>query len=598
VQRFAYLSFAGRCVELSCPAEFEGLVPVLLGAGTERPGDPIAQLAILAEGPERYTLMAGSESVSTGGLGQIMYEALVAAERLLSADLPDQLLLHAGAVAHDGKAVLIAGESRSGKSMVAAALLGQGFDSLSDEITTLAADGVIDGLRRPLTIRADVWNEVSQLGWISQVVSLADGRRLAQAPGNRVGPAKCGLIIVPQFTAGASARLERVATARAAALLMARNHSWQHASDHGFGTMLALAAAAPAVRLVYGDVKQLAPLAAFADRVLESGRDVLELAILEANAAFEAGVTSKPQAPAASIPAATPKKGPVRLTIGMATYDDYDGVYFTVQALRMYHPAVLKDTEFLVIDNHPEGIAAAALKDLDTHIANYRYLPLPGRNGTSHSRDMIFREAEGRYVLVLDCHVLLQPGAIDRLLAYFDAHPETNDLIQGPLVYDELNHWSPQWDPVWRAGMFGTWANDPRADVLDGEPFDIPLQGLGLFACRREAWLGFNPRFRGFGGEEGYIHEKFRQNGRRALCLPGLRWVHRFGRPAGPPYVNRWEDRMFNYYLGLRELGLPTADMEAHFGEVLGAEVAGRIMADIRREVDAIEAPMTTAMAG
>ena len=49
------------------------------------------------------------------------------------------------------------------------------------------------------------------------------------------------------------------------------------------------------------------------------------------------------------------ESGPRRLTIGMATYDDYDGVYFTVQAIPLYHPEVTLDTEILVIDNHPEG---------------------------------------------------------------------------------------------------------------------------------------------------------------------------------------------------------------------------------------------------
>ena len=38
------------------------------------------------------------------------------------------------------------------------------------------------------------------------------------------------------------------------------------------------------------------------------------------------------------IHAATPRKGAnVKLTVGMTTYDDYDGVYFTLQALRLYH---------------------------------------------------------------------------------------------------------------------------------------------------------------------------------------------------------------------------------------------------------------------
>src|SRR5262245_29501083 len=30
-----------------------------------------------------------------------------------------------------------------------------------------------------------------------------------------------------------------------------------------------------------------------------------------------------------------------KLTVGMATYDDYDGVYFTLQAIRLYHREAL-----------------------------------------------------------------------------------------------------------------------------------------------------------------------------------------------------------------------------------------------------------------
>jgi hypothetical protein len=33
--------------------------------------------------------------------------------------------------------------------------------------------------------------------------------------------------------------------------------------------------------------------------------------------------------------------GQQRLCVGMATYDDFDGVWFTIQAIRMYHREVL-----------------------------------------------------------------------------------------------------------------------------------------------------------------------------------------------------------------------------------------------------------------
>ena len=88
---------------------------------------------------------------------------------------------------------------------------------------------------------------------------------------------------------------------------------------------------------------------------------------------------------------------------------------------------------------------------------------------------------------------------------------------------------------------------------------------MGLFSCRKSSWLGFNKEFRGFGGEEGYIHEKYRKNGKKALCLPFLRWLHRFGRPSGVPYTNDLKDRFRNYMIGFVELGLDTTELKNHF---------------------------------
>ncbi len=281
------------------------------------------------------------------------------------------------------------------------------------------------------------------------------------------------------------------------------------------------------------------------------------------------------------------ESGSRQLTIGMATYDDYDGVYFTVQAIRLYHPEVLQDTELLVLDNHPEGPAAPLLRGLASWVDGYRYVPYQDVRGTA-VRDAVFSAARTPYVLCLDCHVMLVPGSLRRLINYFHSHPESNDLLQGPLLDDALNGVSTHFSPVWSAGMYGQWDTDRRGIDPDGPPFDIPMQGLGLFACRREAWQGFNPRFGGFGGEEGYIHEKFRQAGGRTLCLPFLRWTHRFGRPAGVPYTNWLEDRVRNYMLGWSELGLDLAPVEEHFRELMGAQVFDSVRRPILREIEAL----------
>ena len=63
------------------------------------------------------------------------------------------------------------------------------------------------------------------------------------------------------------------------------------------------------------------------------------------------------------------------LTIGMATFDDFHGVYFSIQALRMYHPEVMDDTEILIIDNNPKGEHGKQVKKFSGWTPNVRYIP-------------------------------------------------------------------------------------------------------------------------------------------------------------------------------------------------------------------------------
>ncbi len=269
------------------------------------------------------------------------------------------------------------------------------------------------------------------------------------------------------------------------------------------------------------------------------------------------------------VPVQTESCGPRRLTIGMATYDDYDGVYFSVMAIRLFHPEVTDLTEIIVIDNNPGGVCSEELRSLANRVENYRYIPLGGVNSTA-VRDAIFVESNADYVLCIDSHVMMEPGSIEKYIGYLDENPDCADLLQGPLIDDSLHSASTHFSPGWQAGMYGTWDCDPRGKDRNAEPFEIPMQGLGLFGCRKDAWPGFNPRFRGFGGEEGYIHQKFRNAGRTTLCLPFLRWIHRFARPMGAHYEIKWKDRIRNYYLGFSEVGLDVDEMQAHFEGLLG----------------------------
>jgi hypothetical protein len=55
----------------------------------------------------------------------------------------------------------------------------------------------------------------------------------------------------------------------------------------------------------------------------------------------------------------------------------------------------------------------------------------------------------------------------------------------------------------------------------------------------------------------------------------------------GVPYVNRWEDRVRNYMIGFRELGLPTAELEQHFHELL-CDAAGPMLDQIKQELSSV----------
>lgn len=242
-----------------------------------------------------------------------------------------------------------------------------------------------------------------------------------------------------------------------------------------------------------------------------------------------------------------------QLTIGMAVYDDYDGVYFSIEALRLYQLQGLEDkVEFIVVDNNPNGRHSKDIKNFVTNSVRGLYIPYNEKE-SSFVKYEIFKHATGKYTLGIDCHVLFQPNAVKNLLTYYDKNPDTCDLIQGPLLYDDLKHISTHFDPVWRGNMYGIWATN-NAAMERNEPFEIPMMGMGAYSCRTAAWPGVNKNFIGFGGEEGYVHEKFRLSGGKCICLPDFKWIHRFRRPLGAPFKNILEDRLRNYFIGWLEI--------------------------------------------
>lgn len=289
--------------------------------------------------------------------------------------------------------------------------------------------------------------------------------------------------------------------------------------------------------------------------------------------------------------------GKPSLTIGFATRNEYPGAWMTLNALLTYHRELLSEcnAEILIVDNsdkqaHADNLERHLKIQLNGEIrdlVNVTYIRESGTESSCLWKQRGIERARGEIVIWCDGHVLFPVESLRSVVEYFQANPDSNDLVMGPcysrsdvcigarqLLYEtETDHGgNPFKIPsdahvyngvVCRGNQLGVWCRDPRADDPNGPAFEIMAQGTGAFAFRKKAWPGWNPNFIGFGGNETYIFEKFRARGDRVLCLPGFRWIHQFGKPDGNPYnLSAGSEgnppsyaKIRNYLLGFKELG-------------------------------------------
>lgn len=517
-------------------------------------------------------------------------------ENLTASNCVDTIIRSGAVKAHD-KAIIILGPQGSGKSSLTTWLINHNFEYLADNFVSLATSfanihgesSAISPLPLPIVLHAGA--EALQLKHENQKVALSDGRQLLthQAASRSEDLIEyCGLILVPHFHEGAQFEVSALSEAEVRFLLSQALHPSQRMTSFNAERASSFASKVPAISVRFGDYAQLeGQLDQFITKFISS--NIGNSTLLDFCKNWRNNNTNPKSNTTTSEKIEYRSKKTMmsgrkrKLTIGMATYDDFDGAYFTLQSLRMHHPETADDVEYIVVDNNPDGPCAEPLAYLEKKIPNYRYIPVSERSGTA-VRDYVMEEASCDYVLNLDCHVLLVPGAVSKLINYFEENPHTSDLLQGPIVWDELNLVSTHMAPHWDKGFFGKWALDERGVDPEASPFEIPMHGLGLYACRQAAWPYYNEKFSGFGGEEGYIHEKFRQSGGKTLCLPFLRWLHRFARPFGVPYKINWHDRIRNYLLGMDELNLPAKPVEEHFISFLGKD-AERIISNINADI-------------
>jgi hypothetical protein len=252
--------------------------------------------------------------------------------------------------------------------------------------------------------------------------------------------------------------------------------------------------------------------------------------------------------------------------------DDFDGVYFSIQAIRFYHPEIVAEVQFLVLDPRPDAPSGEALRALGGWIPGYTYWPF-SRDVELDLRDLPFRHGGSEFVLVMEPHVLFLPGSLQALIRYLADRRSERELLQGPLVSADLQLLATHREPGWHAGRWGRASIDGR--VERAEPFEIDMQDLGVFVCRRDSWPGINPRLTGAAGLEGYLHEKFRRAGGSIRCLPFLRWQRQ---DVAPPTNDRLAISLRDHLVMHQELGFGLQPLREHFVSLLGEDKVATLL--------------------
>jgi len=122
---------------------------------------------------------------------------------------PDHVFVHAGAVEHRGRAIVIPGETFSGKSTLVAALVRRGAAYMSDEFAVLDGEGRVLPYPRPLSMRS------------TEAPHTATDVSHDELGGRLGGPARLGLIVSTRYRPGAAWNPQTVSTGTGALMLMA-----------------------------------------------------------------------------------------------------------------------------------------------------------------------------------------------------------------------------------------------------------------------------------------------------------------------------------------------------------------------------------------
>ena len=166
---------------------------------------------------------------------------------LIAVRATDYVFVHAGAVVHRGKAIVMPAQSHAGKSTLAAALVRAGAVYLSDDFAPFDTAGLVHPYARPLSLRRDgraqFDHDVTSLGGVAAVE-----------------PVPLGIVVVTQYRQGAEWQPRELSAGDAVLALMANTVRARAQPERTLQTLSRAVGGALAIQSERDEADAVAPL--------------------------------------------------------------------------------------------------------------------------------------------------------------------------------------------------------------------------------------------------------------------------------------------------------------------------------------------------
>jgi hypothetical protein len=236
-------------------ADAEAQALEILPPGWKRcpPNKEATSFVLRRDGDDRYEVTVGGTTFTDNGSFEVALGVLDSQIRLhVAAHATDRTFVHAGVVVLGGRALVLPGDSFSGKSTLVEALVEHGAGYYSDEYAVLDQRGKVHPYRRPLRTRTP-----------TAAVEQAVGGLRGDATG-----AEIGLVAITRYRPDADWRPERLARGHGITLVLPNVVAAHLRAKQSLQTVTRALRGATVLR---SDRGEAGPVAAALIDVLESG---------------------------------------------------------------------------------------------------------------------------------------------------------------------------------------------------------------------------------------------------------------------------------------------------------------------------------------